>query len=76
MKRTNNLLLISVAQRFKEIRLKRELTQEKVTFDTGINIGLIEVGKTNISIVTLITLCNYYNISLEDFVKGIEYDKE
>lgn len=52
------------------------MTQEKVTFDTGINIGLIEVGKTNISIVTLITLCNYYNISLEDFVKGIEYDKE
>lgn len=74
-KRTNALLLKSVAERLKRLRQERGLTQEKVTDHTGVNIGLIELGRTNISISTLVLLCNYYEVSLQDFVTGVEYDR-
>ena len=75
-KRVNSLLLRSVAERLIYFRQKRGYTQENVTDQTGVNIGLIELGRTNISITTLIILCNYYEVSLQDFVIGVEYDKE
>ena len=75
-KRTNTLLLKSVAKRLKQIRLERGYTQEKVTDYTHVNIGLIELGHTNISITTLVILCNFYGISLQDFVREVVYEKE
>lgn len=75
-KRTNNLLLHSVACKLKRLRQDKNLTQETVTHHTGINIGLIELGKTNISLITLAALCSYYNVPLEEFFNEIEYEKE
>ena len=66
-------LLGWVARRLKELREEKGLSQEKVYFDTGLNVGRIELGKTNISLTTLSVLSKYYNIKLEDFFrqKGI-----
>lgn len=75
MKHTNDILLNSIARKLKQIRTERGLTQEVVTDRTKVNIGLYEVGKTNITIVLLAVLCNFYNVSLEDFFKDIEYEK-
>lgn len=75
MKHTNDTLLRSVASRLKQIRIERGLTQEVVTDRTKVNVGLYEVGTTNITIVLLTVLCNFYNVTLEEFFKGIEYEK-
>ncbi len=62
---------MAVAKRLKQIREERGLSQTTVYIDTDYNLGRIEVGKTNISISTLAILCKYYEISLEEFFKGI-----
>lgn len=64
-------LLQAIARRLKEIREEKGLSQRLVYIDTDMNIGKIEVGKTNISVSTLSTLCKYYKISLKDFFDGI-----
>lgn len=75
VKHTNDILLRSVAGRLKQLRIERGLTQEVVTDQTQVNVGLYEVGTTNITIVLLVVLCNFYHVTLEDFFKGIEYEK-
>lgn len=58
-------------ERLKSIRRAHGLTQENVRFDTDLNIGRIESGRHSISLTTLADLCDYYDISLEDFFKDI-----
>lgn len=70
--RRNTLFIKEVADKFREIRKSKGLSQESVFIDTDYNIGRIESGKKNISISTLYDLCKYYNISLKDFFDGIE----
>ncbi len=60
-------LLLNVALLIKKIREEKAISQENVYFDTGIHIGRIELGKQNISLSTLSTLCKYFDITLIDF---------
>lgn len=76
MKHTNDKLLRSIASRLKRLRTERGHTQEVVTDRTGVNVGLYEVGATNITIVLLSMLCDFYDVSLEEFFRGIDYPKE
>lgn len=69
--RRNDLLIRQIARRLKELRAERRLTQENVRFDLDINIGRIEVGQHSITLSTLAYLCDYYDISLEEFFRGI-----
>jgi len=62
----------SVASKLKVFRESCNKSQEKVTDDTGINIGKIELGTTNISLTTLSILCKYYGYTLEELFRGIE----
>ena len=75
MKHTNDILLRSIGARLKCLRVERGYTQEVVTDRTGVNVGLYEVGETNITVVLLTVLCNFYEIPLEEFFRGIEYEK-
>lgn len=70
--RRNDFLVRQVAEGLKEVRKNRNLTQEVVRFDTDMNIGRIESGCHSISLTTLADLCDYYQISLEDFFRGIK----
>lgn len=63
--------MLLVAKRLKQVREQKGLSQETVFIDTDYNIGRLEVGKTNISISTISILCSYYNITLEEFFKGL-----
>lgn len=75
MKHTNDTLLRSIAERLKRLRIERGYTQEVVTDRTGVNVGLYEVGTTNITVVLLTVLCNFYGVALEEFFKDMKYEK-
>lgn len=62
----------SVAEKLKKLRHEKGITQEVVYFDTNINVKRIEVGSMNITLTSLAILCEYYEITLEEFFKGIE----
>lgn len=67
----NDVLIEEIARRLKDLRIGRGLSQETVYFNTGIHIGKIETEKCNITVSTLSKLCDYYQITLEEFFKGI-----
>ena len=52
-------------------RRRLNLTQEVVRFDTGLNVGRIEAGYTDITLSTLADLCDYYDISPGELLQGI-----
>ncbi len=60
-------LLSIVAKRVKELRSKKDVTQDNALNDTGIHFGRIEQGKRDISFFTLFKICQYFEISLKDF---------
>ncbi|WP_417153262.1 helix-turn-helix domain-containing protein [Rikenella microfusus] len=70
-KRTNPALTGSIAQKLKQIRQEKGLSQEFVYLETEIHVGRVESGKVNISVVTLSILCDYYGVTLEEFFRGI-----
>ena len=68
--RRNEILVKRIAERLKELRKERNLTQENVRFDLELNIGRIEAAQH--SFTTLGDLCDYYGVTLEEFFRGIE----
>ncbi|PKV48942.1 helix-turn-helix protein [Aquimarina sp. MAR_2010_214] len=60
-------LLNILAKRIKELRSKKDVTQEDALNDTGIHFGRIEQGKRDISFSTLFKICQYFEISPKDF---------
>ena len=68
----NKLLLQKVAVVLKQLRDNTGLIQDDVYDQTKIHIARIETAGVNLSISTLASLCEYYNISLVDFFKRVE----
>ena len=60
-------LLLQIAEKLKQLRKEKGITQETFYNDTNIHIARIERGKTNISISTLNAICNYFEITLKEF---------
>lgn len=75
MKHANDKLLRSIGRRLKQLREEKGLTQEVVTDRTKVNVGLYEVGTTNMTIVVLTVLCNFYDVSLKEFFRDMDYDQ-
>jgi len=67
----NEVLLKKMAARLKFVREKAGVTQEQFFNDTGIHLARIETGTSNITISTLDAICRYFNITIEQFFKGI-----
>jgi len=63
----NEALLLDIAEKIKQLRAERSLTQEDVYNDTGIHIARIETGKLNITISTLHALLGYFGVTLKEF---------
>ncbi len=71
MKKDNKKpLLIELAKRIKDLRKSKNLTQIDCYNDTNIHFARIEQGKRDISFTTLYKICQYFNISMEEFFKG------
>lgn len=71
-KRTNETLTEAVARRLKQLRVESGFSQEYVGENTRLNMSRTEAGTTNITIVTLETLCHFYGVTLREFVEGME----
>lgn len=74
--RRNIALIKSVAHKLAEIRKSKGLSQTDVYIDTDLNIGHIEAGRKNVTLSTLAILCKYYDITLEEFFRGIDVDAD
>ena len=57
------------------ITVNRGYTQEVVTDRTGVNVGLYEIGKTNMTVVILAVLSNFYGVTPDEFFQNMEYEK-
>lgn len=58
----DEVLIREIGLRLRRAREACELSQERVLFLTGIYVILIEAGRRNISVSTLIALCETYRI--------------
>lgn len=62
-----NELLLYLANRLKELRKAKKLSQEQVTEITGIHIGRIEQGARDVSYTTLVRLAAFFEVGLGYF---------
>lgn len=69
-----HIIISRIVQRIKELRDKNNKSQREVYYNTNVSIGRIEQGNENIKITTLLTLCQYFNVTLSEFLKDIEKD--
>jgi transcriptional regulator with XRE-family HTH domain len=60
----------------KEIRKQKKITLEIFYFDTGIHLARIEQGKQNITVATLLKICDYFGMKLSDFFLLVEDCKQ
>jgi len=70
--RCDKELLLKIAQRIKKLREEKGISQEIFYIDTDIHIARIETGKLNITVSTLLSICDYFEISLGDFFIGMK----
>ncbi len=71
-KRHDEKLLRRIAERLRDIRKELKITQDVVKEEIGVAISEIEGGRMNPTIMTIAILCEYYDVTLEEFFRGIE----
>lgn len=71
MEINNKNELLKLANRIKNLRNKKGVTQEIAYIDTGIHFGRIEQGKRDVSYTTLVKLSKYFNVTLAELLKNI-----
>ncbi len=69
--RRDDKLIGRVAVRLREIRKGRGLTQAAVYEDTNVNVGNVESYNNNLTLTTLAILCDYYEMPLDEFFRGM-----
>lgn len=76
---TEHLQLIKeYGVKIKELRIKKGISYIDMAEEIGISrntYNLIELGKVNFKITTLISILNYHQISLTDFFKEIPIEE-
>ena len=63
----NKIAIRNIALTIKEIRKEKGMTQDDFLYDDGIHIGRIEMGITDISCSTLISICDKFGITPAEF---------
>ena len=72
--KVNNTILEIIGNNIKTIRLSRGITQEQIAekLNRSVNfVSLIELGKSGMSVQTIIALCNILDINTESIFKGL-----
>jgi DNA-binding Xre family transcriptional regulator len=64
-------LVDKIIIKIKKLREQREITLQEFYNDTGIHLARIESEKRDLPISTLKRICDYFEISLSDFLKGL-----
>ena len=71
---SDKIIIQRIVQRIKSLRKERSMSQREPMFRSDVNIFILEQAKQDIKIGTLIKITRALNISLSDFLKGIEDD--
>ena len=71
---SDKIIIQRIVQRIKSLREERSMSQRELMFRSDVNIFILEQAKQDIKIGTLIKITRALNISLSDFLKGIEDD--
>ena len=71
---SDKIIIQRIVQRIKSLRKERSMSQRELMFRCEVNIFILEQAKQDIKIGTLIKITRALNISLSDFLKGIEDD--
>lgn len=66
------ILIKRIAQRIKQLRNAKGMSQRLMYYDTEINVGRLETGKEDIKITTIDKLCKYFDLTFEEFFRDIE----
>jgi transcriptional regulator with XRE-family HTH domain len=69
--RKNTILVSKIANRIKQLREEKGISQDSFFIDTDIHIARIESGRSNMTVSTLSAICDYFGITLSDFFKDI-----
>lgn len=69
--RKNSNLVSKIASRIKQLREEKGISQDSFFIDTDIHIARIESGRSNVTVSTLSSICDYFGITLSDFFKDI-----
>jgi transcriptional regulator with XRE-family HTH domain len=69
--RKNTILVSKIANRIKQLREEKGISQDTFFIDTDIHIARIESERSNITVSTLSAICDYFEITLSDFFKDI-----
>ena len=68
---SSDSLPLEIVHRLQRLRQARGHTLQEVYDATGIHVARLEANKTNMRVVTLAALCQYYEISLAEFFHGL-----
>jgi transcriptional regulator with XRE-family HTH domain len=68
---SKGVVLLNLAKRIKNLRIKKGVTQQNAYNDTGIHFARIEQGKRDISYTTIHKICIYFDITKETFFKEL-----
>ena len=69
--RKNTILVSKIANRIKQLREEKGISQDSFFIDTDIHIARIESGSSNVTVSTLSAICDYFGITLNEFFKDI-----
>ena len=64
--------LISLGEAIRRVRLKQEISQEKLALMAGVDrsyVGRVERGDNNVAVLTLLKLAQALDVSLKDIMK-------
>jgi transcriptional regulator with XRE-family HTH domain len=67
----DEILIEKIVDKIKKLRQQRRVTLEQFYNDTNINLSRIESAKANVSVSTLNKICEYFNLTLSEFLKGM-----
>ena len=68
----NDKLLLKVGSRIQQLITEKDITHEIFYNDTTINPHRLIVGKMNMTLSTFSRICEYLQVSPEEFFKGIK----
>jgi transcriptional regulator with XRE-family HTH domain len=68
----DSLFLRELARRLKAVREARHFTLQEVYDATGVHVGRVESGKRNVALLTVATLCRFYQVGLGVVVTDLE----
>ncbi len=70
-RQVNQELIDKIVLRIRKLREKKAVTLQEFYDDTGIHLARIESEKRDLPISTLSRICDYFGLTLSEFLKGM-----